>query len=100
MTETQFLMALAQTTTAYCWKVDGKKITGTARNGKTRGTRFNPLTAVCRSSGLGNGTNAQAATKLGVTKTLRDSISGASAAKSNRGNFQVLRGKMRQVLDV
>ena len=74
MTETQFLMALNKTTTAYTWTVEGKKIVGTAKNGKTRGKKFNPLTAVCRSSGLGNGTTTQAAKKLGVTTSLKDSI--------------------------
>ena len=48
MTETQFLMALNKTTTAYTWTVEGKKIDGTAKNGKTRGKKFNTLTAVCR----------------------------------------------------
>ena len=31
MTETQFLMALNKTTTAYTWTVEGKKIVGTAK---------------------------------------------------------------------
>ena len=100
MTETQFLMALNKTTTAYTWTVEGKKIVGTAKNGKTRGKKFNPLTAVCRSSGLGNGTTTQAAKKLVVTTSLKYSIVGATTASSNRGNYQVLRGKIRQVLEV
>ena len=53
MTETQFLMALNKTTTAYTWTVEGKKIVGTAKNGKTRGKKFAPVTAVCRSTGKG-----------------------------------------------
>ena len=100
MTETQFLMALSQTTSSYSWGFEGKKIVGTAKNGKTRGRKFNPLTAVCRSTGLGNGTNTQAARKLGVTSTLRHNIASATSALSNRGNTQVLRGKIRHVLDV
>ena len=100
MTETQFLVALSQTTSAYTWTLEGNQIVGTAKNGKTRGKKFNPLTAVCRSSGLGNGTTTQAAKKLGVTTSLKESIVGATTASSNRGNYQVLRGKIRQVLEV
>ena len=51
MTESQFLVALSQTTSAYKWTVDNKKIVGTAKNGKTRGKKFDPVTAVCRSVG-------------------------------------------------
>ena len=48
MPETQFLIALSQTTSAYKWGVEGKTIVGTAKNGKTRGKKFDPVTAVCR----------------------------------------------------
>ena len=105
MTETQFLIALSQTTSAYKWGVEGKTIVGTARNGKTRGKKFDPVTAVCRSTGKGTYSSTckgkkQAASKLGLTNTFTTNVSSATTAKSNRGNYQVLRGKMRQVLDV
>ena len=105
MTETQFLIALSQTTSAYKWGVEGKTIVGTAKNGKTRGKKFDPVTAVCRSTGKGTYASTckgkkQAASKLGLTSTLTTNVSNATQAKSNRGNYQVLRGKIRQVLDV
>jgi len=105
MTETQFLVALSQTTDAYKWSVTNKKIVGVARNGKTRGKNFDPVTAVCRSTGKGTYTSTcsgkrQAATKLGLTSVLAENVSSATQAKSNRGNYQVLRGRMRQVLGV
>ena len=105
MTETQFLIALSQTTSAYKWSVEGKTIVGTAKNGKTRGKKYDPVTAVCRSTGKGEYASTcrgkkQAATKLGLTSTLTTNVSSAAQAKSNRGNYQVLRGKIRQVLDV
>ncbi len=105
MTESQFLVALSQTTDAYKWSVTNKKIVGTAKNGKTRGKSFDPVTAVCRSTGKGTYSSTcrgkkQAATKLGLTTVLAENVSNAAQAKSNRGNYQVLRGKMRQVLDV
>ena len=105
MTETQFLIALSQTTSAYKWGVEGKTIVGTAKNGKTRGKKYDPVTAVCRSTGKGTYASTckgkkQAGSKLGLTSTLTTNVSSASTAKSNRGNYQVLRGKIRQVLDV
>ena len=105
MTETQFLLALSQTTKSYSWTLEGKTIVGTAKNGKTRGKKFDPVTAVCRSVGRGTYASTcsgkkKAATKIGLTTTLAENVSSATQAKSNRGNYQVLRGKMRQVLGV
>ena len=105
MTETQFLMALSQTTKSYNWSLDGKTIVGTAKNGKTRGKKFDPLTAVCRSTGQGTYASTcrgkkSAASKIGVSATLASNVSQAVRATSNRGNGQVLRGKIRQVLGV
>lgn len=103
MTETQFLVTLAQTKGAYRWKTEGKTIVGVAKNGKTRGEKFNPMTAVCRSTGMGTysatktGTK-RAASKLGASVTLAYNVTEAAQAKSNRGNTQVLRGKIKQVL--
>jgi len=101
MTETQFLVALSQTTDAYKWSVENNKITGKARNGKARGKKFDPLTAVCRYTTQTTATSpCKAACKMGMTKTLASNVTDATKAKSNRGNPQVLRGKMRQVLEV
>ena len=105
MTETQFLIALSQTTSAYKWGVEGKTIVGTAKNGKSRGKKFDPVTAVCRSTGKGPYASTckgkkTAASKLGLTSTFTTNVTSATTAKSNRGNYQVLRGKIRQVLDV
>ena len=105
MTETQFLVELSKTTGAYSWSVDGKQIVGTAKNGKTRGKKFDPMTAVCRSTGKGTYPSTcrgkcSAATKLGVTQSLAQNVSNATQARSNRGNDQVLRGRIRQVLGV
>ena len=105
MTETRFLLALSKTTGAYNWQVKDNKISGVAKNGKTRGQSFDPLTAVCRSTGNGPYCNSSrgrknAGKKLGVTTVLVKNVEDATQAKSNRGNCQTLRGKMRQVLGV
>ena len=105
MTETQFLLALSDTTKAYNWSLDGKTIVAVAKNGKTRGQKFDPITAVCRSTGKGTYPSTArgkrtAAKKLGVNTTLTTSLTSATKACSNRGNGQVLRGRIRQVVGV
>ena len=101
MTETQFLVTLSQTTDAYKWSVENNKITGKARNGKARGKKLDPLTAVCRyTTQTTLRSPCKAACKMGMSKTLASNVTDATKAKSNRGNSQVLRGKMRQVLGV
>ena len=103
MTETQFLITLAQTRKAYNWSTEGKTIVGVAKNGKARGKKYAPITAVCRYAWNGTnpsnkrGTN-KAVKQLGMTPTLTKNVSNATQATSNRGNSQVLRGKIKQVL--
>ena len=105
MTETQFLLSLSQTTDAYKWYLQGNKIRAKARNGKTRGQIFDPVTAVARFSGHGtyrvNQRGRRAAGKAaGLTDALTTNVVNATEAKSNRGNGQALRGRIRQVLEV
>ena len=103
MTEIQFLLALSDTTKAYKWYLKGNKIRAKARNGKTKGKVYDPITAVARSSGHGNyGVNQRGRKAAGkaneLTPTLANSVVNATEATSNRGNYQVLRGKIKQVL--
>ena len=105
MTETQFLLSLSHTTKSYRWYLQGNKIRGRARNGKTRGQVFDPVTAVARFTGHGtygvNQRGRKAAGKAtGLTTVLTTCVVNATEAKSNRGNGQVLRGRIRQVLGV
>ena len=101
MTETQFLVTLSQTTDAYKWSVENNKITGKARNGKARGKKFDPMTEVCRyTTQTTLKSPCKAACKMVMSKTLASNVTDATKAKANRGNSQVLRGKMRQVLGV
>ena len=99
MSETQFLLALNKTTNAYRWAFgsDGKTIVGTARHGNGK---FNPVTAVNRFMNRSTSNTNAAGTQLGLSTTLIENIVGASAGISNRGNAQVLRGKIRQVLGI
>ena len=105
MTETQFLLALQKTQKSYKWQLRGKKIRGVARNGKDRGEVCDPVTAVSRYTG--NGTyevtqrgRKRAGKSTGLSTTLTNTVVNASDAKYNHGGSQVLRGRIRQVLDV
>ena len=105
MTETQFLLALQKTKKSYKWHISGNKIRGVARNGKDRGELFDPVTAVSRYTGKGTYDVTQrgrrrAGKSTGLSTTLTNTVMNASDAKYNRGGSQVLRGRIRQVLDV
>ena len=88
MSEIQFLLALQKTKKSYKWHLQGNKIRGVARNGKDKGEMFDPLTALSRYNGKG------------LSSTLTNTVIFASDAKSNRGGGQVLRGRIKQVLDI
>ncbi len=101
MTETQFLLDLSKTTKAYRWSFDGqdgKEIIGVSRSG---GQVFDPITAVHRYNRCGTEfkTNVAGDT-LGMSTTLVHSVQDAAAGVSNRGNAQVLRGKIRTALGI
>ena len=105
MSEIQFLLALQKTKKSYKWHLRGNKIRGIARNGKDRGETFDPVTAVSRYTG--NGTyevtqrgRKRAGKSAGLSSTLTHSVIHATDAKNNRGNSQVLRGRIKQILDI
>ena len=105
MTETRFLLALSKTLKAYRWEIVKNRIVGTARNGKTRGLRFDPVTAICRSNGRGTFTDTtrgrkKAANKIGINSCTLRNLEDAVVAKNNRGHSQTLRGKIRQTLNI
>lgn len=103
--ETRFLIELSKTTKAYKWQLSHNKIIGVAKNGKRRGYKFDPVTALCRFNGRGDYSNTtsgrqKAAGRLGISRDMLKHVEHAVVAKSNRGHSQTLRGKIRQVLGV
>ena len=76
-----------------------------ARNGNDRGELFDPVTAVSRYTGNGTYETTQRGRKragksTGLSTTLTNTVMNASDAKYNRGGSQVLRGRIKQVLDL
>ena len=105
MGETQFLLTLQKTKKSYKWHLTGNKIRGKARNGKDSGKLFDPITAVSRYTGNGsydvNQRGRKRAGRLaGLSTTLTGAVIAATDAKGFNGYSQVLRGKIKQILEL
>jgi hypothetical protein len=101
MNQEQFLQTLSQITNSYNWSYEGNRVVGVARNGADRGKTFNPVTAVARTQRLGTYANTkrgttQAASQLGLSQGTATSV----LCTSNRGNAQVVRGRILRSLGI
>lgn len=101
-----FLNRLYNVSTSYHWHVnDENKVVATIQSGPNRGYTLNPVTALAHKSGLGffedtrDGTE-YAASFLGIPRKLARNIYSATIGSNNRGNTQVVRGKIRSALEV
>tara|TARA_R110000868_G_scaffold315517_3_gene576403 strand:+ start:2363 stop:2680 length:318 start_codon:yes stop_codon:yes gene_type:complete len=90
---------------SYHWDVNDKRVVATLKSGDYRGHTLNPVTALAHKAGLGvfentrNGTE-YAASLLGISRSTARAIYSATLGTNNRGNTQVLRGKIRSALEV
>ena len=84
--------------------LEDKTITGTTNRGSAKGVTFNPLTAVrieLREKFFTNKRETLKAGKaLGLTREFTNHVYNATTGVSNRGNTQVVRGKIRSALGV
>ena len=106
MNRCEFYRKLSETSSTYSWEVSSSQsLTTTGKRGKTRGITLNPVTAVAYRQGKGvyasnkRGTQ-QAGKALGLTKTFTENLYQATTNQSNRGNSQVVRGKIRSALEI
>ena len=106
MESTEFYCKLSRLPNTYNFSVDGNLITGvnTGRS-SARGESFNPVTAVAhRITGQLYGNNKRETLKagraLGLTSQFVSHVYNATTGTSNRGNVQVVRGKIRSALGV
>ena len=81
------------------------QITVTPTRGNARGVTFNPVTAVAyQKTGSVYGTNKRETLKagraLGLTREFTGHVYDASSSVFNRGNAQVVRGKIRSALEI
>ena len=105
MESNEFYSTLASLPSTYRFGVDGKAITGKLTRGTARGATLNPVTAVAyRSTGQVYGTNKRETLKagraLGLTREFATHVYNATTGVSNRGNTQVVRGKIRSALEI
>jgi len=105
MNNVDFFTRLYNVADAYHWDINDKKVTATFQSGPHRGETLNPITALAHKSGLGVFNNTRegtqnAASALGISRTFARNVYSATIGSNNRGNTQVLRGKIRSALEV
>jgi len=105
MKSNEFYSTLASLPSSYRFDVEGKSITGRVTRGAARGETVNPVTAVAyRTTGEVYGTNKRETQKagraLGLTREFTNHVYNAAVGVSNRGNSQVVRGKIRSALEI
>tara|TARA_R100000008_G_scaffold18244_1_gene9136 strand:+ start:148 stop:465 length:318 start_codon:yes stop_codon:yes gene_type:complete len=105
MESNEFYSTLSSLPSSYRFDVEGKTITGQVTRGSARGATVNPVTAVAyRTTGEVYGTNKRETLKagkaLGLTREFTSHVYNATTGVSNRGNTQVVRGKIRSALEI
>lgn len=101
----EFFDRLTGVSSAYHWDLDHNKVEAVIRSGPNRGRTLNPVTALAHKSGFGlfdntrDGTE-QAASLLGLSRKTARQVYSAILGTHNRGNTQVLRGRIRSALEV
>ena len=105
MESNEFYSALSDLPQYYNFNVDGSSITGQIQRGEYRGETVNPVTAVAlRETGTVYGTNKRETLKagraIGLNNQFINHVYNATTGSSNRGNAQVVRGKIRNALEI
>jgi hypothetical protein len=103
MESKEFYTALSRLPKSY-FSTEGT-LTGEITGGQYRGETVNPVTAVAyKATGTVYGTNKRetlrAAKVLGLNRQFTNHVYNATTGVSNRGNTQVVRGKIRSALGV
>jgi len=105
MRQSEFLNKLRNISESYSWKLVGNKVVSQIKSGPNRGEVLNPITAMAYKSGFGFFGNTreeteQAGSLLGLTRKTTRSFYSAILGTKNRGNTQVIRGRIRSALEV
>lgn len=100
-----FFDRLENVSGAYHWDINNNRVVATIQSGFFKGWTLNPITALAHKSGLGFFYNTRedtefAARLLGISRRLARNIYSATLGTYNRGNTQVVRGKIRSALEV
>jgi hypothetical protein len=105
MESNEFYKTLASLPSTYSFGIQDNTIVGKTNRGKGRGVTFNPVTVVAfRQTGEVYGTNKRetlrAGRALGLNRNFTETVYNAITGVSNRGNTQVVRGKVKSALGV
>jgi len=105
MNSVDFFERLDNVSNSYHWNIDNKKVVATFQSGPHRGETLNPITALAHKSGLGVFANTRegtqtAASALGLPRSFARNVYSATIGTHNRGNTQVIRGRIRSALEV
>lgn len=105
MNYSEFLNKLSNIANAYHWDINQNRVNATIQSGNYKGFTLNPITALAHKSGFGFFNNNRedtefAARLLGIPRTFARNVYSATLASDNRGNTQVLRGRIRSALEV
>lgn len=101
----EFYNTLNKLPKCYMWMVEDKSIVAKKTRGISKGFMFNPVTAVAHRLGIGTYANNKEATlkagsAMGLPRSFTSNVYDAVNARSNRGNTQVVRGKILSRLDL
>jgi hypothetical protein len=106
MRYSEFFDKLSNIAEAYHWDVsENNKVLATIQSGYYKGFTLNPITALAHKSGFGFFNNNRedtefAARLLGIPRSFARNIYSATLGTYNRGNTQVVRGRIRSALEV
>jgi hypothetical protein len=105
MNYTEFFDRLSNLADAYHWDIDHNRVIATIQSGHYKGVTLNPITALAHKSGFGFfGNNREdtefAARLLGIPRSIARNVYSATLGTYNRGNTQVVRGRIRSALEL
>ena len=106
MNSVEFYNRLYNVSHAYRWDVaNNKRVVAKIASGPYRGFELNPITALAHKSGYGLIDNTREGTEfaarlLGLSRKFARNIHSATLGTYNRGNTQVVRGRIRSALEV
>lgn len=105
MNYSEFFDRLSNIASSYHWDISNNKVHATIQSGYYKGVILNPITALAHKSGFGFFSNTRedtefAARLLGIPRSFARNIYSATLGTYNRGNTQVVRGRIRSALEV
>lgn len=104
MERSDFYEALESISSQYNWEINDNQIVGSGRSRNQ--PHYNPVTALARSmrvysaSGSNKRETLKAGTAMGLPREFTEQVYNATIGASNRGNAQVVRGRIRRALGV